>query len=248
MRHKFSNLDGGRAWTEATALFKAQPDLILTIGGFFVMLPALLLDMLRPFQPSGARETWMQELLAWMNVNFHWVVITAVLAALGRLIILILLLSPERPTVGQAIGAGARLLLPFVVMDLIIGFLLLGGFFVFILPMLYIFGRTFMAEVAFVALRAHGPTAPLKASVEASRGNGWRIFVVAAIVYVAGMILTAAVSSVLGVIGALAGGNSLSLFLTALAQASLGAGVSIVLLLMSISFWQQAALAHRAPA
>jgi hypothetical protein len=239
MQDKPPIVDAGRGWSDAMALLSGQRDILLTVAGFFIMLPALLLQMFRPFAPTGPSEAWMQELLAWTNANFHWVVVVAALAALGRLTILILLLSPERPTVGEAIGAGARLLILFLVMDLLIGFMLMGGAFLFLLPAFYIFGRVFLAETAFVARRARGPVAGITASFEASRGNGWRIFLVAAIVYVGGMILTAAVSSVLGVAGALLGGESLARFLSAFVEAALGAGVSLILVLMSVSFWRQ---------
>jgi hypothetical protein len=245
MQDKTLNLDAGRAWADAMALLRGQREILLTLTGFFIMLPALLLNTLRPFSPSGSSETWMKELLAWTNTNFVWVVAVAAMAALGRLAILILLLSPGRPTVGEALSAGGRLLILFLVMDLLIGFMLLGGAILFILPAFYIFGRTFLAETAFVATRSRGPLAGITAGFEASRGNGWRIFLVAAIIYVAGMVLTAAVSSVVGVIGALAGGQGLARFLNGLVEAGLGAGVALILVLMSVAIWQQLALAGR---
>ena len=102
------------------ALLKGQREILLTITGFFIMLPALLLNALRPFVPSGKGEGWAAEIAAWTEANFIWIVLVAVLAALGRLAMLILLLGPERPTVGEALMAGAKLLLMFVVMDLLI--------------------------------------------------------------------------------------------------------------------------------
>jgi hypothetical protein len=241
MQDKVLKLDTGRAWTDAMALLREQREILLTLAGFFIMLPALLLNALRPFTPSGSQETWMQEVLAWTSTNFHWVVLVATMAALGRIAMLILLLLPARPTVGEALGAGGRLLILFLVMDLLIGFMLLGGFFLFVLPCLYIFGRTFLAEAAFVATRARNPITGITAGFEASRGNGWRIVTVAAILYVAGLILTAAIGSVVGVLGALAGMEGLARVLGALVESVCGAGVSLILVLMSVTSWRQLA-------
>lgn len=241
MQGKVSPIDAGRAWTEAMALLNSQREILLTLAGFFIMLPALLLNTLRPFAPSGTSEAWTQELLAWTNVNFTWVVLVAAFAGMGRLAILILLLFPGRPTVGEALAAALPLLLVFLVMDLLIGFMLLGGAFLFVLPALYIFGRTFLAETAFVATRARGPIAGIAASFEATRGNGWRIVLVAGIIYVAGLILSAALGSVLGVVGALIGGPPLASFLSAFTEAACGAGVSLILLLISVAIWRQSA-------
>ncbi len=232
-------LDASRAWTDAMGLLGGQREIVLTVAAFFMLLPSLLLNTLRPFIATGARDTLLQEWLAWSNANFLWIILVAVLAALGRLAILILLLQPGRATVGEAVSAGARLLLIFVVMDLLIGLMWLGGFLLFVLPLFYVIGRTFLAETAFVAERARNPVAGIRRGIEASRGNGWRIVGVVAIIYVAGIILRAAIGSVVGVIGALAGGTGLDRFLIALVDAGVGAGVSLVLLLVSVAAWRQ---------
>ena len=125
MQDKPSPFDAGRAWTDAMALLNGQREILLTLTGFFIMLPALLLNALRPFVPSGKSETWVAEIAAWTEANFVWIILVAVLAALGRLAMLILLLGPERPTVGEALVAGAKLLLMFVLMDILIGLMLL---------------------------------------------------------------------------------------------------------------------------
>lgn len=241
MQDNVSKFDAGRAWSDAMAMLKGQREILLTVAGFFILLPSLLLESLRPFAGSGSSETWMRELAAWTEANFVWILLVALLAALGRLTILILLLWPDRPTVGEALGAAARMLIPFAAMDLLIGFMLLGGFMLFILPGFYIFGRTFLAEAAFVARRARGPIAGLTAGFEASRGNGWRLFAAIAIIYIGGTILTAAVSSVVGVLAALTGGSDLDRVLSALVESAGGAGISLVLLLVAISAWRQLA-------
>jgi hypothetical protein len=241
MQEKHVTLDAGRAWSDAMRLLNGQREILLTITGFFILLPTLLLNVLRPFVASGARDTLLQEWLTWSNANFHWIMLVAILAALGRLAILILLLETGRPTVGEALSAGARLLILFVVMNLLIGLMWLGGFLLFVIPLLYVIGRTFLAEAAFVAERARGPVAGIARAVEASQGNGWRIFGTVALIWVAGMILRAALGSVVGVIAALAGGTGFDRFLIGLVDAGIGAGVSLVLMLVSVAMWRQLA-------
>lgn len=234
-------LDAGRAWGDAMAMLKAAPDVLLTIAGFFLMLPMLLLDMTRPLVLSGARGTAFQEMMAWTEANIVWILAVAVVGALGRLVIFIMLLEPSRPTAGEALSAAARLLPLFVATDLLIGLLWMGGAMLFLLPWLYLIGRTFLAEPAFVADRARSPIAAIAAGFEASRGNGWRIFSMVAIIYVAGTILTAAVDSVVGVVGALAGATGLDRFLSAFVQAGFGAALSLALLLVGVASWRQLA-------
>lgn len=234
-------LDAARAWGDAMAMLKAAPDVLLTVAGFFIMLPMLLLDMFRPLVLSGGRGTALQEMMAWTEANIVWIVSAAVIGALGRLVILVMLLEPARPTTGESLSAAVRLLPLFVVADLMIGLLWMGGAMLFLLPWLYLIGRTFLAEAAFVAVRARSPIAAITAGFEASRGNGWRIFIMVAIIYVAGTILTAAIRSVVGVAGALMGAAGLDRFLGAFVEAGFGAALSLVLLLVSVASWRQLA-------
>jgi len=241
MQDKRAKLDGGQAWTDAMELLKGQREILLTVAGCFLLLPSLFLYALRPFVPSGAQATLLAEYAAWAMQNLHWILLTGLFAALGRLAILILLLGPGRPSVGEALGAGLRLLILFVAMTILVRLMLFGGSLLFIVPALYVFGRTFLAEAAFVADRAQNPVAGIARSFDLTRGNGWRIFFVALIVYIAGVIFRLAVGSVVGVIGALAGGNGLDRFLNAFVDASVEAGVTLVLMLMSVAIYRQLA-------
>lgn len=232
-------LDAGRVWTDAMNLLAGQREILLTITAFFIMLPSLLLNTLRPFIATGSRDTLLRELMNWTEANFMWIVLAAMLAALGRLAILILLLGPGRPTVGEALSAGGRLLILFVFMDVLIGFIWLGGFLLFVIPGLYLVGRTFLAEPAFVAGQMRNPMAAIAHGFEMSRGNGWRLVVMIAVIYLAGTILTAAVGSVAGVIGALVGAAGLDRFLNAGVEALFGAAMSLILALVGVAAWRQ---------
>ena len=241
MQQESVKLDAARAWNDAIAMLKAAPDVLLTVTGFFILLPSLLLDTLRPFTFSGTRGALMAEMMAWTQANFLWIVIVALIGALGRLILLIMLIEPARPTAGESLSAAIRLLPLFVLTDIAVGLLWLGSAMLFLLPWFYVIGRTYLAEAAFVAERARTPINAVASGFEASRGNGWRIFAMVAIIYVAGTILTAAVSSVVGVIGALFGGTGFDVFLDGFVQAALGSGVSLILLLVSVASWRQLA-------
>jgi hypothetical protein len=241
MQDKPAKFDGSQAWTHAMALLKGQREVLLTVGGFFLMLPSLFLYALRPFRPSGEQASLVQEYANWATANLHWIALTGVLAALGRLGILILLLGPGRPSVGEALSAAARLLILFVAMTILIRLMLFGGSLLLIVPALYVYGRIFLAEPAFVADRARNPLAGITRSFELTRGNGWRIFFVALIVYVAAMIFRLALGSVVGVLGVLAGGSGLAPAMNALVDASVEAAVTLVLLLMSVAGYRQLA-------
>jgi hypothetical protein len=242
MQDKPAKFDGSQVWTEAMELLKGQREIVLTVAGFFMLLPSLCLYALRPFAPKGdTQATLVQEYVAWVAANLPWIALVGLFAALGRLAILILLLGPGRPSVGEALSAAVRLLILFVAMTILIRLMLFAGSLLFIVPALYLYGRTFVAEPAFVSDRARNPVAGIGRSFALTRGNGWRIFFVAFLIYLGGMIFRLAVGSVVGVVGALAGGNGLAVFLNAFVDASVEAGVALILLLMSVAAHRQLA-------
>jgi hypothetical protein len=233
--------DGGEAWTEAMALFRGQRDILLTLAGAFILLPSLLLNTLFPLLPQPDAD-WPAQAAAFQRwIADHWFALLAatLAAALGRLAILILLLGPGRPTVGEALAAGLRLVPVFFLAGLLVNLITFAGLLLFLLPGLYLIGRTLLTETVLVAERLTNPVAPIRRAFAVSRGNGWRIFFVAAIVYVAGWILSAAINAVVGVILVLAGGTGLDAFLPALIGGVFQAGVSLLLLLVSIAFYRQ---------
>ena len=241
MQQPLAKIDGGQAWADAMHLLNGQREIVLTVAGFFLLLPSLLLYALRPFTPTADQATLLQQYVQWGMVNLHWVLLTGVLAALGRLAMLILLLGPGRPSVGEALAAGLRLLILFLVMVVLVRLLLFGASMLLVVPGLYVFGRVFLAEAAFVAERAHNPAAGIARSFEVTRGNGWRIFFVAFLVYLGVVILRAAVGYVVGVLAALSGLQGLDRFVTAFVDATADAGLGLFLTLIAVGMWRRLA-------
>lgn len=242
-----TKLDGGQAWTEAMAMLRGQRELLLTVAGALILLPTLIISTVYPVEPPAdpTLEAQLAVLRAWFAEHWFATLVGALVGALGRLTILILLIAPGRPTVGEALSAGVRLLALFFLTGLLANLVVLGGALLFVIPGLYLIGRTLLAETALVAERLGNPVAPIGRAFALSRGNGWRIFATFAIIYVAGWLLSTVIILVLGVLGALFGDTSVVAFLTALVGGLFQAGVSLVLVLISVAFYRQATGASR---
>lgn len=232
-------LDWSRAWSDAMALLKHHTDILLTLAGVFFLLPPLLLYTLAPFRPADTAVFDVKQYIAYVDAHAGYMLLIALAAALGRVTILVLLLDPARPTVGQALARGVRLLPVFVVMDLLIGLMLLAGWFLLIVPALYIYGRTLLAETVLVRERPRGPIEQIRRAFSLTRGNGWRCVGIAAIIYVAGLIVSAAIGSVVGVAAALAGDPSLAAFVDALVDTLFAAAIGLLMLLIAIAIYRQ---------
>ncbi|NNM78102.1 hypothetical protein HJG53_14460 [Sphingomonas sp. ID1715] len=246
MQRHDKRLDGGQAWTDAMALLKGQREILLTVAGFFLLLPMLILLMLRwpvldAESSAGAVAGWNR----WTEHNSLWLLLVAVCGSFGRLAILILILDRSRPSVREALGGAAQLFLWFYLAGMLAGLAQYGGLLLFVIPGLYLVGRLFVVEPALVAERLTNPLRVLARSFEITRGNGWRIFAVTAIVVVGGTIFLLAVSTVVGVFAALMNVNGLELFLSAFICAAVFSGIYLVLLLLSVAaYWQLADQGH----
>ncbi len=231
-------LDLSRAWSDAMAILGSQRDLLIAIAGVFLLMPTLVMNILRPMDMAQDLPP-LEALELWIDTNWHYLVLSAVIAALGRLAMLILLLAPERPTVAEALAAGLKLLPIFVVTNILVGLMLFAGAVLLILPGLYLAGRTLLAEVTLVAERLSNPVAAITRSIRVTRGNGWRIFAMAAIIYVAGFVVTGLANASVVVIQIVGGTAEVTGFLGALVSALFGAGVTLVLLLVTIAIYRQ---------
>ncbi|QHL89578.1 hypothetical protein GVO57_00465 [Sphingomonas changnyeongensis] len=240
MRETGMKLDLSRAWSDAMAILGSQRDLLIAIAGVFLLMPTLVMNILRPMDIAQGLPP-VEALELWIDSNWPYLVLSALIAALGRLAVLILLLAPERPTVAEALSAGLRLLPIFVIANILVGLMLFAGTLLLILPGLYLAGRTLLAEVTLVAERLSNPVAAITRSLSVTRGNGWRIFAMAAIIYVAGFVVTGLANAIVAVIQLVAGAGDVTSFLGALVSALFGAGVTLVLLLVTIAIYRQLA-------
>lgn len=235
--------DASAAWTEAMAMLRSQREILLTLTGFFILLPLLMVTTLRPFD---ATATTMAEVIAqyqaWANDNFLWLLLVLVLAGIGRLAMLILLLGPERPTVGEALKASLMLLPPLLIADFLAFVPFAIGMTLFILPGLYVAGRLLMVEVALVAERLRNPLAPVAASWRATRRNGWRIALMLLILFIAAQLLQTAIGLTLGVVLTLVGGQETGNFALLLVSATANAALQLVVLLVAVAGWRQLAV------
>lgn len=235
--------DASVAWSDAMAMLRGQREILLALTGFFILLPLLMLTTLRPFDATGQTlAAVLTEYEAWANDNVGWLLLVLVLAALGRLAMLILLIAPERPTVATALRASLLLLPILLIADLLAFLPFMLGMILFVLPGLYIASRLLLIEVALVSERLRNPFAPLGASWRATQGNGWRIAVMLFILFIAAQLLQMVVGLTLGIVLNLLGGQETGGFALLLVSATANAGLQLVLLLVAVAGWRQLAV------
>lgn len=235
-------LDFSNAWADAMGLLRGHLELVLTIAGVFLLLPPLLVEVFIPFE-SAAEDipTLMQDFSQYLGRYGGILLLVGLVSAFGQVAIIRLLLDHARPTVGQALAKALPLLPWYFLTSLIVGLILIGGGLLFVIPGLYLLGRLAVAGVVVVAEERRNPFDAIRRSFAVTRGNGWRAFLLFAIVWVTGTIVTLAIGTIIGIVLAIGGlgETGVGAFLSAFVSSLLGAALSLVLLLIYIAIYRQ---------
>lgn len=167
----------GSALAGAAALWRAERDLVVRIAGVFYFLPILALALLvsGTALPEQATQAQMRELVSeFYRANFVWLLAINIALEFGTLALLNLFLQ-RGGTVRDLLAAAAVRLLPFVLLGFANGAVMQLGFTLFVLPGLYVFGRTWMMGAAYAAEPERGLLGAVEHGFRLSAGNGWRI-------------------------------------------------------------------------
>jgi hypothetical protein len=130
--------DSSRAWTQASQAVSANREVVLALAGVFFLLPLLAFAIFFPSPETGSgmsEQQMMQVVRTYYASAAPAMLPLALLQALGTLSLLCLLDARQRPTVGGAIKAGLKGLLPYLVAQVLmmlamgaIALVVVGGF------------------------------------------------------------------------------------------------------------------------
>ncbi len=229
-----------KAWEDMVALFRANREILLAVLGVFIFLPALAwsLAVAPPeLKPDGINN--FANMMAWWNANALWYVLRALIELLGTASIFGLLLGRERPTVIEALRRTVTLLPSLLLANLLVGLLQIGGFFLLIIPGIYLIGRTMLATSVVVAEDARNPVVAVSRSLALTDKNGWRITAMFFLIVIVGLILTAAVASVFGALFRLIFPEGLAATASGVVESVLESGITLALILMVVATYRQ---------
>lgn len=224
----------GSALADAAALWRAERDIVARIAGVFYLLPILALGMLASglVLPDQATPEQVQEAVgSFYRANIVWLLLISVALEFGTLALLKLFLQPGG-TVRDVLQAAAVRLLPFVLLGFANGAVMQLGFTLFIIPGLYVFGRTWMMGTAYAAEPERGLLGAIERGFRLSAGNGWRIallgFGVAMIAGAGALVLLILAQTAAALAGGAQWAQAVSLVPVAIAAAAAYAAFTLV--------------------
>jgi hypothetical protein len=253
--------DMNEAWREASRMVRANAQVLAIIAGVFFFLPTFTTEIFAPMpEPAeGLKPQQYLELIAtYYGDSALLLFLVGVAQAIGMLALLALL-SDRRPTVGEALKAGAASLLPYIGAQIlvVIGFMAGAGILValgtatgsvpvavvlamMVLPVLaYVWTKVSLVAPVMVIDGIRGPIRALARSWMLTRGNSFRLFLFYLLVLFAFMVLMMLFGILGGLVLVLAVGSG------SIGQAVQGAISGAIGAVMVVYFVAIMASAHR---
>ncbi len=229
-----------QAWQDAVAIARTHATLLLAITGVFLLLPQFAqgLFFAAP-EISGFDQRSIEALNKYFSENFFMLFLLNLPVALGQAAILLLILSPEKPTVGQALSVAATMLLSVVALNILTNLITFGGMLLFVVPGVYLLGRLSVAAAAQMAERISNPITAIGRSMTLTAKNGFQIAGLMILIWVVGYILAMAIGSIVGIMLTLIIPSVAASAAIALLQAVLASLTLLALTILGAAIYRQ---------
>ncbi len=239
-----SKIDLNRVWDDARAMGAANKDLLAAIAGMFVLLPSVVGNLLVTEPPEPPKNLPAPELYKQLMEFYadNWAVLLGLVVAFsfGLLTMLVLLLRPERLTVGESLKAALLVLPGYVLATMIESFALSIGFFLFILPCIYLLGRFSLIAAAAAAEQRANPFEQLQRSWTLTSRNGWRIAIMLLILWATAQFISLVAGTLVGLVGELTMPKDIADLVVSIVRGLVSAGFAAFMALLSAAIYRAA--------
>lgn len=225
--------DMSAAWNEAVRLMSGNRDVLLVVAGVFFFLPNVIFMLVFSSQLSAIeaaqasnpdpKAVW-QAMMGFYGEIWWMILLMAVVQGIGMLGLLALLSDRSRPTVGEALKTGTKLLLPYIgaqlLTSLAFGLLALIPFavgagispvagilvgLIALVAIIYVFIKFMLSSPVIAIEKVANPIEALARSWRLTKGNSVRLFAFVVLLMIALLIVGGVVSAIAGLVMALLG-------------------------------------------
>jgi hypothetical protein len=246
-------LDSNQAWHAAQAAIRSNREVLLALAGVFFLIPTLAFTLLYP-QPQATTAMTPQQaftlLESFYRESFPFMLVVIALQVVGAMTVMTLFTDRTRPTVGGAIRHGAidtvvflaAMLAFWIVSGLVLGIIVslaaLTGVVAFaglvtaacVGVLLYCTLRMAMVMPVIAVEGERNPLLALRSSWELTRGNAGRILLLLALLFVVYIVISVALTAVVGIGVQFALGMKASDIAVAVVTAAAGALFNLIVI------------------
>ncbi|MEO1046208.1 MAG: hypothetical protein AAFX04_12275 [Pseudomonadota bacterium] len=194
-----SQFDYSAVWNRTLALVGSNVQILIGVIGVFFVVPqfaATLIAVPPQPDPNATLEEVLATMSAFYNDNLLLFLLTGVIGAIGSITVLSIYLDDDRPTVGTAIAAAFGLLISYFVANILVAFAVSVGFFLLIIPGIYVAIKFICVGPVIVAEKIRNPITAMQRSWTLTKGNSLRIFGFVLIL----ILVLAVIASVIGLV------------------------------------------------
>jgi hypothetical protein len=221
------------------ALLRANRSLIAPIAGVFVFLPLLLLYVLVPAPPEAASADALNVQTAYWSTVWYWYLLEEAVAMIGSLAILRLVLARGEASVGEAIAGAFALLPAYLGAAIVAGAAIFAGFLLLAVPGLYLAARLAPLPALIAGEGLGNPLEAIRRTLKLTRGHGWAIFGLIALIVVPSWVTIALVHSLSGMLFIALAGQRVGGLLAMIVTAAAAAAVSVLLVLLYAALYRR---------
>jgi hypothetical protein len=171
-------LDYRAVWIDARALLAVHKEAIAAIAGFFIFMSAWISAFLVPpliVENLDNRNQAMLEISRYFEANWRVLLPMMLVTTYGSISLYVLMSGRQLEKVGDALKIAAILFLPYLLASLLVGWATLAGFFLLIIPGLYLSGRFAILPAVFAQDAGGGVNRSVIRTWRITSNCGWSI-------------------------------------------------------------------------
>lgn len=261
--------DMNATWQRATALVRANFQLLAIIAGVFLLVPSIVLylavpDMAMFANPSADADAMAAQMEAMAPTIMGWSAVLLIFQMVGY-VAMVALMGHHRPTVGEALargfkalpsifGAGLLALVAYAII-ILIAVLVIGALsaltgaaaigailFLALVPVIFVFFIRFSLVIPVIVLEGTlNPMTAMARSWRLTQPSRWRLAGFWALLLIAYFVLAFLLLGLVGVLGAFASTSSGSLLVLGIVNGLIGALVAMYFSAILVAMHEQLA-------
>jgi hypothetical protein len=237
MKH---SIDYNIVWNDAMAMLRAHKEALLALSGVLLFLPRWIVQLFAGAPDGSKVETFndiIEKYQEYITENWALILITDVISLFGMVVLYVLLTRRDLAKVADALPVALRLLPVYFVLQILVGMLGAASILVLVVPVLYPLARFWTVQAALPNREDYGLLESLKRSWEITRGVGWQLVGLAAIITIVGLACYIVIMLTIGSVLQLASGGAGIPFVKTAFSAALGTILNIVTIAVTVSVY-----------
>jgi hypothetical protein len=173
-------LDYRAVWVDARALFAAHKEAMVPIAGFFIFMSAWISAFFVPalqIATLGNTGEMMVKLSGYFEAHWPILLPTMLVTMYGSLSLYVLLSGRILAKVGDVFAIAGALFVPYVLASIIVGWSVLAGLFLFVIPGLYLAGRFSVMPAIIAQENGGGIAGSIRQAWQVTSKCGWAVLI-----------------------------------------------------------------------